>query len=75
MNNQTIVDTDTGANHVNQRTGVVDMVPPSYLVFGVLPFPVEVHGHSNLLVRRKPNPLTGEHDCMPISLGDFAIRP
>lgn len=75
MDNQAIVNADAVTDHVDQRADVVNVVPPPYLVFGILPFPVEVHGYSNLLIRRKPDTPTGKHHCMPISFGDFAIRP
>ena len=74
MDNQAIVNPEAGTNNVNQRADVVNVIPPSYLVFGILPFPVEVHGNSNLLLRRQDNAFAGLHDCMPIGIRDFAIR-
>ena len=75
MNNQAIVNTKAVAENVDQRTDKVDMVAPSYFVLGVLPFPIEVHGHSQLLLCRQAQSAKAGQSQFPVGIGDFAILP
>lgn len=75
VNNLRIVDTQTGAQDVDQHGSVVEVVPSSQPIIGVLPFPVEVQGHAQLLLRRKPCASKRSHHSFPVSIGDCTVLP
>jgi hypothetical protein len=63
------------AENVNQDTDVVDMVPASEPVCGILPFPVELHGNAQFLLRRNEAARARGLHTGYVCLGDFAVLP
>lgn len=75
MDNLGIVDTQTIAQDVNKHGSVVKVVPSSQPIIGILPFPVEVQGHAQLLLRRKSGTPERSLHGFPVSIGDFTVLP
>lgn len=75
MDNLGIINTQTIAQDVDKHGSVVKVVPTSQPIIGILPFPVEVQGHAQLLLRRKlRTPERGQHG-FPVGIGDFTVLP
>lgn len=73
MDNLAIVDTKRGAKGVDKDSGVVQVVPSPQIILGVLPFPIEVHGGTQLLCFGKRAAPGTRQDKFVVGIGDFTV--
>lgn len=73
MDNLAVVNTQGGTQGVNQDGSVVQVVPSPQIIFGVLPFPIEVHGGAQLLCFGKRAAPGARQDEFAVGIGDFTV--